>query len=313
MQVSRWNGRPITRPGWYSGVPIERYHSAGICAGKAVSSSDLRTCWSKSPAHMFAAWCENPKAEERIPTHAMLVGATAHHLLLGEDSFQSKFIPHPLTYRDRVTAAEKPWHNGAGPCKAWVEKQQNAGRTVVTQAILESIVAMSRTLARLPIVQHGELLRGLVEISGFFKHEETGLWVKVRPDVVPTDSGIFVDLKTANDITTPAVQSSIRSLGYHQQGALIWQATDSLSPVEQFEFVLMFVETAAPYCARTVPIAREDIERGYVQNRAMLRKIADCILTDRWPGPGEDDDKPLPLSFDERARIDARLKFEGLT
>jgi hypothetical protein len=313
MQVTRWNGRPIARPGWYSGIPIERYHSAGMCVGKAVSSSDLRTCWSKSPAHAFAVWCENPKGEPRKISHAMLVGATAHHLLLGEDSFRTKYVPHPPTYRDRVTAAEKPWHNGAGPCKAWIEKQENAGRTVVTEAILQSIVAMSRTLARLPIVQVGELLKGLVEISGFWKDDATGLWVKVRPDVVPTDSGIFVDLKTANDITTPAVQSSIRSRGYHMQGALIWQASDVLSPVENFEFVLMYVETQSPYCARTVPIDKQDIERGYVQNRAMLRKIAECINTDRWPGPGEDEDKALPLSGDERARIDARLKFEGLT
>ena len=74
----------------------------------------------------------------------------------------------------------------------------------------------------------------------------------------------------------------------------------------------MFVETAPPYCARTVPLDQADLDRGYQQNRAMLRKIADCINTDRWPGPGEDEDKALPLSHDERTRIDARLKFEGL-
>jgi PDDEXK-like domain of unknown function (DUF3799) len=311
MQVTTWNGRPITRPGWYSGVPIERYHSAGICAGKAVSSSDLRACWSRSPRHMFETWCENPKAEPRKPTHAMLVGATAHHLLLGEDAFRIKYVPQPANYRDKVTAAIKPWHNGAAFCKAWVEKQEKAGRMVVTESMLQSIVAMSRSLALLPVVNAG-LLRGHVELSGFWK-DETGLWIKVRPDVVPTASGIFVDLKTANDVTTPAVQSAIRSRGYHQQGALIWEATDTLSPVESFEFVLMFVETGAPYCARTVPITDDDLARGRLQNRAMLRTIADCINTDHWPGPGENDDKALPLSLDERARIDARLKHEGLT
>jgi len=37
MKITKWNGKPITKPGWYSGIPIETYHSAGICDGKAVS------------------------------------------------------------------------------------------------------------------------------------------------------------------------------------------------------------------------------------------------------------------------------------
>jgi hypothetical protein len=43
----------------------------------------------------------------------------------------------------------------------------------------------------------------------------------------------------------------------------------------------------------------------------MLRQIAACIAAKHWPGPGEGDLRPLPLSNDERARIDARLKHEG--
>jgi hypothetical protein len=92
MQVEKWNGEPISQPGWYSGIPIERYHSAGMCDGLAVSSSDLRTCFHKSPAHMFCRWAENPKAVEREMSRNMILGAAAHHLLLGEDNFDLKFV-----------------------------------------------------------------------------------------------------------------------------------------------------------------------------------------------------------------------------
>ena len=67
MQVTKWNGKKITKAGWYSGIPIERYHSADLCDGPAVSSSNLRTCWSKSPKHMFAEWCENLSTNRARP------------------------------------------------------------------------------------------------------------------------------------------------------------------------------------------------------------------------------------------------------
>jgi len=84
LKITKWNGKPISKPGWYSGIPIERYHSAGMCDGPAVSSTDLRTCWSKSRAHMFAFWAENPKRIERPTSRAMILGSAAHHLFLGE-------------------------------------------------------------------------------------------------------------------------------------------------------------------------------------------------------------------------------------
>src|SRR4029078_8690833 len=87
---------------------------------------------------------------------------------------------------------------------------------------------MARSLALEPLVQEG-LLRGYVETSGFVRDAETGLWIKVRPDVVPTLTGDYVDLKTAADVTTGALQSSIRTYGYHQQGALIWEVVEQLN------------------------------------------------------------------------------------
>ena len=310
MKVEKWSGKPISKPGWYSGIPIERYHSPGICDGKAVSSSDLRTCWMKSPAHMYARWAENEKREVKKMTDAMRLGACAHYLLLGEDNFRTKYIAAPETYRDKTTGEEKPWHNGAGFCKEWNAKQAKAGKAVMKVSDLDTIVAMAKSLALEPLVRDG-LLSGFVETSGFIKDQETGLWIKVRPDVVPKSGPDYVDLKTASEVTTVALMSSIRSYGYHQQGALIWEFCDQMNlPFETF--VLMFVESEVPNCSRTVPLTDDDLARGRLQNRAMMRTIKGCMETGHWPGPGEGDIRPLPSSIDERDRIDARLKLEGL-
>jgi hypothetical protein len=309
MKVTKWNGEPISKPGWYSGIPIELYHSAGICAGKAVSSSNLRTCWTKSPAHMFASWAENPEADPFEATRFMILGQAAHHLFLGEDDFSSKFVAQPTEYPDKKTGIKKAWHNGSDFAKAWHEKQAIQGRTVVTLKELQAIIAMSKTLAAEALVQQG-LLNGIVECSGFFQDSETGLWCKTRPDVIPTDSGDFADLKTASDVTTVALMSSIRSYAYHMQGALVWECCEALNlPFESF--ILMFIETDKPYCARAVPLTDDDLARGRMQNRSMIRKIKQCMELNHFPGPGEGDTRPMPLGKDERDRIDARLKLEG--
>ena len=301
MKITPWNGKPISQPGWYSGIPIDRYHSAGICNAFAVSSSDLRTCWAKSPAHMFSSWCENPKAEVRKATRSMILGAAAHCMLLGEP-FRLQYVAQPETYRDPKTAEKKLWHNGATYCKFWTAQQLEAGKTPVTMTELATIVEISKSLQLEPLI-NADLLRGHIETSGFFRDEETGLWVKVRPDVIPTTGPDYVDLKTAIEVTTPALQSAIRQRGYHMQGSLVWEACDQFE--DPFEsFVLMFVETTKPYCARAVPLTDEDLERGRKQNRLMMRQIAACINEDHWPGPGEGDLTAMPLAHDERARIE---------
>jgi hypothetical protein len=308
MTIIPWDGQPISKPGWYSGIPIERYHSAGMCDGPAVSSTNLRTCWSKSPKHMFAQWCENPKAEPKKSTRPMILGQAAHHLFLGEDDFGQKFIAQPEYYPDRKTGELKPWHNGSDFCKAWNLKY--AKKVIVTVKEFEAIVDMSESLRLNPMVDDGAL-NGHIECSGFFKHELTGLWVKVRPDVIPALTGDFVDLKTASEVTTPALQYTMREYGYHQQGGLIWETCDALG-TPFTEFTLMFIETSAPFCARDIAVTPEDMARGRKQNLWALRAIKGCIDNDHWWGPGEGDPRPLPLANDERARIDARLKAEGI-
>jgi hypothetical protein len=309
VQVTKWNGKRITKAGWYSHVPIEVYHGPDICDGPAVSSSDLRTCWHKSPAHMYSKWAENPKREERTETRSMILGSAAHHLLLGEDGFKLKFVAQPELYRDKKTAEEKPWNNNATVCKDWKAKHEDAGRTVVTVKELRAIVEMARSLALEPLVKEG-LLSGNIECSGFFKDKETGLWLKVRPDVVPM-SGEFVDLKTAAEVTTAALMSSVRSYGYNQQASLIWEVCEALG--QPFEsFMLLFIETAAPFCARVVPMPDEDMGLGREQNRLAMRKVKACIDTGHWPGPGEGDMQALGLSKDERERIRTRLTAEAM-
>jgi len=308
MKIIKWNGKPITKPGVYSDIPLERYHEASICDGPSISSSHLRRGWAETMAHLFDAWPGNPNYKPTDVTRPMILGSAAHHLMLGQDKFNVDFIGQPLTYRDKKTAEEKSWNNNAGPCIEWNAKQKKAGRTIVKQDELKRIIGMAKSLRLEPLVD--ELLHGHAECSMFVKDGETGLWIKCRPDMMPSGAD-YLDIKITGEIFTVAVQSSIRTRGYHMQGGLTWEVCDQLGlPFESF--ILLFVESDRPFCVYPVPIADEDLARGRMMCRVILRRVAACLQTGVWPGPFDGNLRPLGISLEERARIDAILKAEGL-
>jgi PDDEXK-like domain of unknown function (DUF3799) len=305
MQVTHKPKLPVKESGVYSGIPLDTYHSDKCTAGLSVSSSNIRTMWSKSPKHMFTQWAHNPQREPRKETEWMRFGRAAHHLLLGEDKFSAEYITHPTSYRDKKTAEQKPWHMGADFCKRWVAAEELKGRTVMKPTEIAKIMPIVESLRADPLVQ-SDGLRGLVEHSIIVKDEITGLWIKCRPDVIPND-GDYIDIKLTNDVTNLAVMHSLRNFGYHMQGALMWEACEQLK-MPFIGFTLLLIESEPPHCIRAVPLTDEDLSLGRLQCRAMLTKTQECIETGIWPGPGEGDLRPIPLPTAERESITKRLE-----
>lgn len=297
--IQRWNGEPIVMPGWYDRVPIERYHSAGITAEPSVSSSGLRDLWYRSPRHFYARWPFNPLAErDEDESEAFVFGRAAHHLFLGEDDFALKFIQRP----DKV--AGLAWHGNRTECKAFLRQMAAAGRTVLTPADVKAIRGMATSLSQHPLAM--ELLQGSVEQTLVVRDPETGIWLRARPDVIPTADGIFADLKTTTSVTTLDLWVTLRRYGYHMQGALIWEVCGLLGlPFDGF--ALIFVEKKYPYCVRIIDMTDDDLVRGRRQNRAMLRLMKRCMDSGEWPGPGEESTETLAMLKKEAEHIDARL------
>jgi hypothetical protein len=300
---------PIKTPGIYAGISLDAYHSGKICDGPSVSSTGLRTAWSKSMAHFYDEWPGNPDFAPREATAPMILGRAAHHLLLGEDDFSTQYIGRPLALRDDDRGELAPWNSNRKECKKWLAEQDRAGRTVLLMSQLEAIKGMARALADDPLVKAGAL-NGEIERSMLAKDAETGLWLKARPDAIPTDSGDYADIKTTEDVTDAGIWRALRNNGLHQQGALIAEVAAKLElPFTSFN--LIFVESKRPHCVRVVPLTDDDLDLGMRQNRAMLRQIAACIKEQRWPGPGAGDPRPIGMPVSERQFIEARLELIG--
>ena len=303
-----WSGERIAKPGIYANVPLEVYHSQQICDGPSVSSSGLRRVLEEnggSPAHFFCEWSGNKEAVEPKEKKAWVFGRACHHVMLGQPDFASEFVFRPERVRDKHGIGWLEWHSNRTECRqwlaqaaaggatwdakreVWVRAEKQPPMTVLTGEDARHIRGIAEALAQSKIVQQG-ILSGQIERSFFWQDKRTKLWLKARPDSVPTDSGDFADLKTTTSVQYPDLARTISACAYHQQAALIAEGSQVCAEIKMNTFALVFVEKVPPYCVRVVVMRDEDIALGARQNRRALEIIAACQERGHWPGPGED-------------------------
>ncbi len=311
MKTIPWDGETITKPGLYSGIPLETYHAANICDGPSLSSSGMRTIFNESPAHFYAHWRGNPDAPEQPESRALIIGSAVHHLILGEPNFAKLFAIQPAEYEGDKGEVKK-WNNNATDCKLWHKRMVADGRIVLLGYEVEMIRGMAKALGMHPLIRAGAL-NGQIERSIFWKDKKTGIWLKSRPDTIPGDSGDFVDLKTTDSVQWRDLVRTIGKFGYHQQGGLIRRAAREELGIDSPTISLVFIEKEVPHCPRVVTMKDKDLDRGEKQNRIAIDTFAECLKANRWPGPGGDreDAEPIELSDYEQKRIDDDLIIKG--
>lgn len=297
------DGEIIEAPGVYA-MSLGWYHQS-CCAGPSISSTGLRTIAdpSKGPA---AYWTGSPLNLHRIPREEKAyfsLGHAAHTLILGEKGFAEHYAVLPEQFPDFKTKA----------AQAWRDEQFAAGRTVLKPADIETIRGMAGLLpwqqpssgwsvpesglANSRYVKLG-LLEGEIERSLIYRDEVTGVWVKTRPDVLPTASRIVADLKTT---TSASPDKAIWDHGYHAQGALVREAMKRVLDADMDEFYLVFVQATPPYRVTIREIARIDLDTGTLQNRRALDTFARCLERKEWPaGDGEPRPAKMPAWYEAR-------------
>lgn len=294
--VIPWDGQKISKPGLYSGIPIEAYHG-DLCVGPSTSSSFIRTVFSESPAHAFEDSYLNQNREPQKISEAFIFGRGAHHLLLGEADFRRHFIVRPEMYPDLTfypfsestleLEGNKAWNGNSKWCRGWLFNAALLGFTVLTAGDIKAIRGMAASLSRDALVQQG-ILNGLIEHSFVWLDEATGIWLKWRPDAIPTDSLNFSDLKTAADITRIGIQRALDGFHYHVQGALGALACRAVLGREMADFTLVICEKKPPHVVANRTIKPADISLGLEQIEVSLQLIAKCLKDNNWPGPSGD-------------------------
>jgi hypothetical protein len=306
----QWDGQRISKPGIYSGIPLADYHRGDICDGPSISSSGLRRLWSQSPKHFWDASPLNPQGDKDDDDNEdFVLGRAVHHLVSGELGFAGQFVIRPERIADPGEKTAKPWHGGRKVCRDWLKQMRATGRGVLSLADVQAMRGMAVSLNAHSLVRQG-ILSGMVERSMFWKDRETGVWLKARPDVIPTASGDFADLKTTRSVLYIDIQHSLENFGYIQQGALVLEGARALD-IPTNSFTLVWVEKKRPHCVRVSTLIDADLALGAQMNRQALRTFHSCYINKSWPGPGDDRDDAEYLQLSDRARehISKRLEL----
>ena len=225
----------------------EEYH-----AHPAIGSSSVKEVHMKSLLH----WHQGQHKE----TPALNVGTAVHAMILEPD--KKLVICGPESRRG----------------KAWTEAKEQAdrnGMTLLTQSdyeMCEAITAsvMGNSDAALLVNDR----RAVKESSIFNIDPETGLELKVRPDLFIANKGVVLDLKTTRDASPNdrGFAKQVFQLGYHIQGAF-YNYVLGLEGIKVNQFTFLAVEKEPPFAVQIHTLAPEVLEFGLCQMKKTLRQI----------------------------------------
>ena len=299
------DGEQITEPGAYR-VSMDHYHTQEICPGPSVSSTGLRKIALESPHAFWKTWNGNPdRYPPRPQSDSLILGKAAHCLILGDEVFDEQFAFVPGDAPKKPTSVQVAnferdgkWSDAAaegGPW--WAEFDKKAqGRMLLTSEQVQKIQYMSENLAANPLCV--ELLRSdLVEISMIWQDPATGIWVKARPDCIPTNGTDVGDLKTFAPKSKNLILSAQRSItdyGYALQMALALMGAEAVFGTSATTAGLVFTQTSEPYEALPIMVDEDTLYWSRVLIRGALDKMGECLKSGDWPGVGID---PITYSF----------------
>lgn len=246
----------ITTDGIYS-IPIDLYHSQACCDGPSISKSELVTMLD-CPA----------KYGHAKRSQALDLGRAAHHLALGEPDFAEHYVIAP--FDDFRTKDARGWRDAQ--TKTVLKAEEFATVQAMAAAILAHPYAKSAFLA------------GDGERSIIVKDKGTGIWLKSRPDWLPTSPAAFVkEYKTAVSAHPQKFATDCFGFGYDIQAAIALDNLKAVTGDDYPGFALVVQEKTEPYVTELYVFTAEQIAHGRARYRRALDIFARCLETSQWP------------------------------
>lgn len=255
------------KPLWVKGETDIEYH-ANL---NAVGSTSIKYAAANSQAKFYEYYVNG----EDKDTKAKLLGRLAHKAVL-EPNFWKLYVVEPHFGDQRKPenkAKKKDWH------------EQHAGCNFITAEQERQIKGMAESLFKHPDAM--ELLsHGINEMSGYYRDPRTGILCKIRPDIRADHIGVIADLKTCMDASEEGFAKACGNYGYHASLAMYGDGTEEITGNKIDMWVLIAVETSAPYEVCVYYWDKEEdrdvIESGRRIIRTGLSKIHQGLTTGVW-------------------------------
>jgi hypothetical protein len=244
-----------------SDISNEVYHADRSC----VFSSGLKVIL-RSPAH-FQDCLNRPRKQ----TPALFFGTAIHARLLEPERFAAEFVTAP-----RLDKRSKEW-------KAFEEA--NACKQILTAEQTEILDGLAARVAR-----HNSastLIRGgLKEHTIVWQDDESGVWLKIRPDCFSLDleTGICLDLKSTEDASDIAFARDCVNYDYDLQAAVYSEGL-RIAFGREFEFVFLALEKSSPYGVKLYGAPPAMLARGRRRMREALARLRPIFYSSKITTP----------------------------
>lgn len=302
-------------PGRYEGLPNEVYHAAN-----GISSTQVKDA---RVSLMYYHGRHITKTIRRESSDALTFGSLAHTMALEPEKLDEEFAVFPgvpaeaFTTTDSLKAfirdynVDKPKSEqlkltgkkedlqeairAVNPSAIFADefeqqwRESVAGKTILTTEQLELATAIQQSLfsnsdAHSLLCNPGRQS----EVSYFGIDEETGLEIRVRPDIelrTPTEN-ICADLKTVSignvrqDRIKERLHREIIERDYHLSAAMYCD----VAGLDSFSWIFVNKEPGYHWVA-VVQASETELELGRQEYRRVLRQINEAMENDVWPAP----------------------------
>lgn len=254
-------------PAIVEGLDPEVYHadinSVG-CGGLSLLN--------RSPLHHWHE-CRRPGRVSEPPTDAQLFGLAVHCALLEPSEFAARFAFRPEC--DRRTKQGKAIYGAFADAMG--------DRLELNHAAEAKVAAIAEAVKSHPSAATLMTGDGKREASVYWTDRDTGVRCRCRPDFAPDDFPLLVDLKCTQDASTAGISRTAANLGWPMRAAWYvdgWRAATG----EKREYVFACWEAEPPYAFAAYFVEDELLEYGRSQYRGLLKRYAECLAADKWPG-----------------------------
>ena len=266
MSDARWSY------GIHKDLPFDAYLSGNGLPAYPISGSDVVAFENECPAHSFAFWRGNP---ERIAgdggSASMRLGSAAHaYILEGFDAFEARYAVKP----DGLSLATREG-------KAW--KETVGEREIVSHDDHRRIIGMAGELRRNPDTRPILAAGGQPEVTMIAKCPETGLNLIARPDLWVSQASLIINLKTTANPNPEAWRRTAANLRYDLSDAMA-RYVARLCGIETPRHGFLVVGSNEPHLCYLAALSAEAAAAADQQLLIILRRFADCIGRNEWPG-----------------------------
>ncbi|MGB7799844.1 MAG: PD-(D/E)XK nuclease-like domain-containing protein [Buttiauxella sp.] len=321
-------------PGRYESLPNDVYHGAN-----GISSTQVKDA---RVSLMYFQGRHITKTIGRETSEAFTFGTLVHALALEPETLDTDFAVFPgipegaFTNTDSLKTFIREYNEGKDKSEqlkltGTKDVLSAAIRTVKPDAIFadefeqqwneanqDKIILSERQLAHAKAIQQalfnhpsaGQLLQHpnrANEVSYFGMDEETGLEVRVRPDLEIDMSGVRIgtDLKTISlgkvkqDFLRAKLHREIIERDYHLSAAMYCDVAD----FNQFFWIFVNKDEGYHWVA-IIEASEELLELGRLEYRKAMNAISNALDTNLWPAPITEDYTDELNDFDMR-RLEA--------